>query len=197
MPSCVLAYSGGLDTSVILGWLMDEGYEVHCLYVDLGQPCEDRRGDAGQGPEHGAASARTRRRARRALPRFRLSRAAWQAKYEPIYLLGTSIARPLITKKCLEVAREVGADALSPTERPARATISADSNWRPMHWHRDVQVIAPWRIEAFRQQFPGRSRNDRLLRARRAFRSRRRSPSHTARTKTACTSAMRQDSWKT
>ena len=38
----VLAYSGGLDTSVILGWLMDEGYDVHAVYVDLGQPCEDR-----------------------------------------------------------------------------------------------------------------------------------------------------------
>jgi len=37
MPNCVLAYSGGLDTSVILGWLMDEGYDVHCVYVDLGQ----------------------------------------------------------------------------------------------------------------------------------------------------------------
>ena len=42
MPSCVLAYSGGLDTSVILGWLRDEGYDVHAVYVDLGQPCEDR-----------------------------------------------------------------------------------------------------------------------------------------------------------
>ncbi|WP_315850055.1 argininosuccinate synthase domain-containing protein, partial [Rhodopirellula baltica] len=40
MKSCVLAYSGGLDTSVILGWLQDQGYEVHCVYVDLGQPCE-------------------------------------------------------------------------------------------------------------------------------------------------------------
>ena len=43
MSSCVLAYSGGLDTSVILGWLMDEGYEVHAVYVDLGQPGEDRQ----------------------------------------------------------------------------------------------------------------------------------------------------------
>ena len=42
MKSCVLAYSGGLDTSVILGWLMDAGYQVHCVYVDLGQPCEDQ-----------------------------------------------------------------------------------------------------------------------------------------------------------
>jgi len=39
---CVLAYSGGLDTSVILGWLIEQGYEVVAVYVDLGQPCEDR-----------------------------------------------------------------------------------------------------------------------------------------------------------
>ncbi len=43
MTDCVLAYSGGLDTSVILGWLMDQGYRVHAVYVDLGQPCEDRK----------------------------------------------------------------------------------------------------------------------------------------------------------
>jgi hypothetical protein len=39
---CVLAYSGGLDTSVILGWLIERGYDVIAVYVDLGQPCEDR-----------------------------------------------------------------------------------------------------------------------------------------------------------
>jgi argininosuccinate synthase len=38
MPRCVLAYSGGLDTSVILGWLVDQGYEPNAVYVDLGQP---------------------------------------------------------------------------------------------------------------------------------------------------------------
>ena len=38
---CVLAYSGGLDTSVIMGWLIEQGYDVVAVYVDLGQPCED------------------------------------------------------------------------------------------------------------------------------------------------------------
>ena len=57
MPSCVLAYSGGLDTSVILKWLQDEGYEVHCLYVDLGQPCEDREAILKKATDLGAASA--------------------------------------------------------------------------------------------------------------------------------------------
>ena len=58
MTSCVLAYSGGLDTSVILGWLKDEGYEVHCVYVDLGQPCEDRAAIQEKAKRCGAASAR-------------------------------------------------------------------------------------------------------------------------------------------
>ena len=50
---CVLAYSGGLDTSVILGWLMDEGYDVHAVYVDLGQPCEDRQAILDKEPRGG------------------------------------------------------------------------------------------------------------------------------------------------
>ena len=57
MASCVLAYSGGLDTSVILGWLMDQGYEVHAVYVELGQPCEDREAIMEKARTIGAASA--------------------------------------------------------------------------------------------------------------------------------------------
>src|SRR5579871_1418898 len=56
MSSCVLAYSGGLDTSVILGWLQDEGYEVHAVYVDLGQPCEDRQATLDKARRCGAKS---------------------------------------------------------------------------------------------------------------------------------------------
>ena len=55
---CVLAYSGGLDTSVILGWLLDKGYEVHAVYVDLGQPCEDREEIRKKAENIGASSVR-------------------------------------------------------------------------------------------------------------------------------------------
>ena len=58
MASCVLAYSGGLDTSVILGWLMDRGYDVHAVYIDLGQPCEDRQEIMDKARSIGAASAK-------------------------------------------------------------------------------------------------------------------------------------------
>src|SRR6187549_3295675 len=104
MPSCVLAYSGGLDTSVILGWLQDEGYGSHCVYVDLGQPCEDRDAILKKARDHGALSARIVDVREELCRDFALPVMQWQAKYEGIYLLGTSIARPLIAKTCLAVA---------------------------------------------------------------------------------------------
>ena len=108
MPSCVLAYSGGLDTSVILGWLIDEGYDIHAVYVDLGQPCEDREAILKKARDHGAKSARIVDAREELCRDFAFPVLQWQAKYENIYLLGTSIARPLIAKACLQVAREVG-----------------------------------------------------------------------------------------
>ncbi|HZZ27289.1 MAG TPA: argininosuccinate synthase [Pirellulales bacterium] len=155
MPSCVLAYSGGLDTSVILGWLQEEGYQVHAVYVDLGQPCEDRQAILNKAKQCGAASARLVDAQEELCRDFAFPVMQWQAKYENIYLLGTSIARPLITKKCLQVAREVKADAYAhgatgKGNDQCRFQLAADA-LAP-----GTQVIAPWRIEKFRQRFPGR-----------------------------------------
>ena len=131
MPSCVLAYSGGLDTSVILGWLLDEGYEVHCLYVDLGQPCEDREAILAKARKTGAATARIVDVRDELCRDFAFPVLAWQAKYESIYLLGTSIARPLIAKKCLELARDKE-PRRSPMEPPGKEMTSAAFSWPPM-----------------------------------------------------------------
>jgi argininosuccinate synthase len=155
MPSCVLAYSGGLDTSVILGWLQEEGYQVHAVYVDLGQPCEDRQAILNKARQCGAASSRLVDAQEELCRDFAFPVLQWQAKYESIYLLGTSIARPLITKKCLQVAREVKADAYAhgatgKGNDQCRFQLAADA-LAP-----GTQVIAPWRIEKFRQRFPGR-----------------------------------------
>jgi len=156
MPSCVLAYSGGLDTSVILGWLQDEGYDVHCVYVDLGQPCEDRQAILAKAKACGAASSRIVDAREELCRDFAFPVLQWQAKYEGIYLLGTSIARPLISKVCLQVAREVGADAYAhgatgKGNDQCRFQLAAEA------LDPGVKVIAPWRIEKFRQLFPGRS----------------------------------------
>lgn len=155
MPSCVLAYSGGLDTSVILGWLQDEGYEVHCVYVDLGQPCEDRDAILKKAKDNGAKSARIVDVQEELCRDFAFPVLMWQAKYENIYLMGTSIARPLIAKACLQVAREVGADAFAhgatgKGNDQCRFQLAAEA-LEPA-----VKIIAPWRIEKFRKLFPGR-----------------------------------------
>jgi len=156
MPSCVLAYSGGLDTSVILGWLQEEGYQVHAVYVDLGQPCEDRDAILKKAKDCGAVSSRLIDAQEELCRDFAFPVLQWQAKYENIYLLGTSIARPLITKKCLQVAREVKADAYAhgatgKGNDQCRFQLAADA-LAP-----GTQVIAPWRIEKFRNRFPGRT----------------------------------------
>jgi len=156
MPSCVLAYSGGLDTSVILGWLQDEGYEVHAVYVDLGQPCEDRAAILEKARNCGAKSAQIVDSREELCRDFAFPVLAWQAKYETIYLLGTSIARPLISKVCLRVAREVGAQAYAhgatgKGNDQCRFQLAAEA------LDPSVQVIAPWRMEKFRDAFPGRT----------------------------------------
>ncbi len=156
MPSCVLAYSGGLDTSVILGWLQDQDYEVHAVYVDLGQPCEDREAILKKARDIGAASAQIVDAQQELCRDFAFPVLQWQAKYEGVYLLGTSIARPLISKKCLQVAREVGASvyahgATGKGNDQCRFQLAAEA------LDPRVQVLAPWRNEAFRQAFPGRT----------------------------------------
>ena len=156
MASCVLAYSGGLDTSVILGWLMDEGYEVHAVYIDLGQPCEDREAIMDKARNIGAASAKIIDNREELCKDFAFPVLQWQAKYEGPYLLGTSIARPLISKACLQVAREVGANtfahgATGKGNDQCRFQLAAEA------LDANIQVIAPWRMEKFRQSFPGRT----------------------------------------
>jgi argininosuccinate synthase len=156
MPSCVLAYSGGLDTSVILGWLQDEGYDVHAVYVDLGQPCEDRDAIMQKAQDQGAKSAQLIDVQEELCRDYAFPVLQWQAKYEGIYLLGTSIARPLISKVCLQVAREVGATAYAhgatgKGNDQCRFQLAAEA------LEPDIEMIAPWRIEKFRRQFPGRT----------------------------------------
>ncbi|MGB1928466.1 MAG: argininosuccinate synthase [Mariniblastus sp.] len=156
MKSCVVAYSGGLDTSVILGWLMDQGYECHAVYVDLGQPCEDRAEILKKAEDAGAKSARIVDAREELCRDFAFPVLAWQAKYEGPYLLGTSIARPLISKVCLQVAREVGATAYAhgatgKGNDQCRFQLAAEA------LDANIEVIAPWRMQKFRDTFPGRT----------------------------------------
>lgn len=156
MAVCVLAYSGGLDTSCMLGWLIDQGYEVHAVYVDLGQPGEDRQVMKDKATKIGAKSVRMIDAREELCRDFAFPCLKWQAKYEGPYLLGTSIARPLISKKILEVAEEVGAEvyvhgATGKGNDQCRFQLAAEA----LQPH--IKVYAPWRTPEWRESFPGRS----------------------------------------
>ena len=109
----VLAYSGGLDTSIILKWLQDEyGCEVVTFTADLGQGEElepaRRTAEAMGAAEVYMEDLREEFARDFVFPMFRAN-----AIYEGEYLLGTSIARPLIAKRLVEIAEETGADAIA------------------------------------------------------------------------------------
>src|SRR5690606_32295510 len=110
----VLAYSGGLDTSIILKWLQTElGAEVVTFTADLGQGDSDleparRKAEMLGVKEIYIEDVREEFVRDFVFPMFRAN-----AQYEGLYLLGTSIARPLISKRLVEIARETGADAIA------------------------------------------------------------------------------------
>ena len=156
MPVCVLAYSGGLDTSCMLAWLIDRGYEVHAVYVDLGQPGEDRQAMEEKAVKIGAKSVHMIDAREELCRDFAFPCLMWQAKYEGPYLMGTSIARPLISKKILEIAEQVGASeyvhgATGKGNDQCRFQLAAEA-LRP-----DIKVYAPWRTPEWRESFPGRT----------------------------------------
>ena len=142
----VLAYSGGLDTSVILKWLQQEyGCEVVTFTADLGQgeelePARAKAEMMGVAPDHIFIDDLREEFVRDYV--FPMMRA--NALYEGLYLLGTSIARPLIAKRQVEIARAVGADAVS-----HGATGKGNDQVRfELGYYAlapDIKVIAPWR----------------------------------------------------
>jgi argininosuccinate synthase len=140
----VLAYSGGLDTSIILRWLQDEYQcEVVTFTADLGQgeevePAREKAKMMGV-KEIFIDDLREEFVRDYVFPMFRAN-----ALYEGVYLLGTSIARPLIAKRQIEIARQVGADAVS-----HGATGKGNDQVRfELGYYAlqpDIRVIAPWR----------------------------------------------------
>ena len=140
----VLAYSGGLDTSVILRWLQEEyGCEVVTFTADLGQgeEVEPARAKAQAAGVKDIYIEDLREEFVRdyVFPMFRAN-----ALYEGVYLLGTSIARPLIAKRQIEIARETGADAVSHgATGKGNDQVRFELGYYALN--PDIRVIAPWR----------------------------------------------------
>jgi argininosuccinate synthase len=108
----VLAYSGGLDTSVTIRWLAEQGYEVHAVAVDVGQQ-EDFDAVRARGRAAGAASVRVVDAVGRFAEEFLARAIAANGLYEGKYPMVSGLARPLIVDEVVTVAREVGADVVA------------------------------------------------------------------------------------
>jgi len=142
----VLAYSGGLDTSIILKWLQTEyGCEVVTFTADLGQgeelePARAKAELLGIKPENIYIEDVREEFVRDfVFPMFRAN-----AVYEGLYLLGTSIARPLISKRLVEIAAEVGADAVA-HGATGKGNDQVRFELAAYALNPDIKVIAPWR----------------------------------------------------
>jgi argininosuccinate synthase len=153
----VLAYSGGLDTSVILSWLKEKyDAEIIAFCANIGQE-KELKGLAAKAKRTGASKCYIADLQEEFAQDFIFPMMQAGAVYENQYFLGTSIARPLIAKGMIEIARKEGAEALAhgatgKGNDQVRFELAAAS-LAPQ-----LQVIAPWRDARFRDQFPGRAK---------------------------------------
>ncbi len=150
----VLAYSGGLDTSIILKWLKLEGYSVVAYIADVGQD-DDFEEAERRAKATGADSVHICNLQRELVTDYIFPAIAGGAIYEGRYLLGTSLARPPIAKRQVEIAYEEGAGALG-----HGATGKGNDQVRFELAYAalgpELEIVAPWKMPRFLEQFQGR-----------------------------------------
>ena len=151
----ILAYSGGLDTSVILKWLIEKGYEVIAFVADVGQK-EDFEACREKAMALGASKVIVADLKKEFIENYVFKAIMANAVYENRYLLGTALARPLIAKEQIEVAKAEGATAVA-----HGATGKGNDQVRfELTYYAlmpGVKVIAPWKDKEFLAQFKGRT----------------------------------------
>lgn len=154
-PKVVLAYSGGLDTSIIVRWLADRGFEVVCFCANVGQ--EEKYPDLkAKALNSGGSKCIIRDLTDEFVSDFVYPAIAWNARYEGRYLLGTSLARPVIAKHMVEIAKAEGAEyiahgATGKGNDQVRFELTAYALLP------GVKIIAPWRDPEFNQVIKGRA----------------------------------------
>ncbi len=141
----VLAYSGGLDTSVIVPWLKENyGCEVVCFCADVGQGDEDMRGLEQKAINSGASQCIIHDMKEEFAAEYLFPMLKAGAVYEHKYLLGTSVARPLIAKHLVDVAHQVGADAIA-HGATGKGNDQVRFELTVMALDPRLKIIAPWR----------------------------------------------------
>ena len=152
----VLAYSGGLDTSVILSWLKEKyDAEIIAFCANIGQE-EELKGLEAKAKRTGASKCYIVDLEEEFARDFIFPMIQAGAIYESQYLLGTSIARPLIAKGMIEIARKEKAEALA-HGATGKGNDQVRFELTAACLAPELQVIAPWRDARFRDQFPGRA----------------------------------------
>ncbi|MFO7575189.1 MAG: argininosuccinate synthase [Bacteroidales bacterium] len=155
MDKVILAYSGGLDTSVILKWLVNKGYSVTAYVADVGQN-DDFTEVKRKALEIGAEKVVISDLKREFVTDYIFNAVKANAIYEGRYLLGTALARPLIAKKQIEIAGEEGAryvahGATGKGNDQVRFELAYYA-LRP-----DISIISPWKEHDFLSRFGGRT----------------------------------------
>ena len=151
----VLAYSGGLDTSVILQWLKDTYHaDIIAYAADVGQ-AEELKGLREKAKATGASKVVIDDLQAEFAQDFIYPMLRANAIYEGQYFLGTSIARPLIAKRMVDIAEREGADAIA-HGATGKGNDQVRFELAAAALNPAIQIIAPWRIEAYRDLFPGR-----------------------------------------
>ncbi|MGB0362342.1 MAG: argininosuccinate synthase [bacterium] len=152
----VLAYSGGLDTSVIVHWLASQGYDVIALCLDLGQKVESLDEIRQKGLKAGAVDVLIEDVRKEFVEDYVFRAIEWNAVYEGTYLLGTSLARPLISKKQIEAAERFGASTVSHgATGKGNDQVRFELGYYALN--PDIKIIAPWKVPEFYQRYPGRA----------------------------------------
>jgi len=151
----ILAYSGGLDTSVILHWLSKKNFEVIAFISDLGQD-EDINAAKEKALKIGASKVYIEDLKEEFVVDFIFPAIRANAVYEGRYLLGTSLARPLIAKKQIEIAAKEGAEFVS-HGATGKGNDQVRFELTYLALNPKIKIIAPWKDSEFLSQFKGRN----------------------------------------
>src|SRR3954453_19377791 len=152
----VLAYSGGLDTSVLLSWIKDKYQaEMIAFCANIGQE-EELKGLDKKARHTGASKVYIDDLQEEFARDFIFPMMRAGAIYENQYFLGTSIARPLIAKRMVEIARAENADAVA-HGATGKGNDQVRFELTAAALAPEINVIAPWRDERYRNEFPGRA----------------------------------------
>ncbi|ACR78820.1 MULTISPECIES: argininosuccinate synthase [Kosmotoga] len=151
----ILAYSGGLDTSVILKWLSEKGFEVIAFVANVGQR-DDFDAIKEKALKTGAKKVYVEDLRKEFVTDFIFPALMGNAIYEGRYLLGTSLARPLIAKKQVEIAEKEGAQYVAHgATGKGNDQVRFELNYAALNPH--LKIISPWKDPEFLEKFKGRT----------------------------------------